>query len=62
MRFALIETKIKLSSFLKINRFSVDKKTIGPVEIDPYSFILTARGDIKLDVEKILISCCCNIR
>jgi cytochrome P450 family 6 len=53
--FGLVETKVVLTALLKNYKVTVNEKTKEPLELLPNTFILAVKGDIWLDVEKILI-------
>ncbi|KAF2892006.1 hypothetical protein ILUMI_14167, partial [Ignelater luminosus] len=53
LRFGLMQAKVGLAFLLKQFRFSVNKKTSVPLKMDPFTFILSAKDGIWLDVEKI---------
>ncbi|KAF2894152.1 hypothetical protein ILUMI_12021, partial [Ignelater luminosus] len=53
LRFGLMQTKVGLAFLLKHFRFSINKKTSVPLVMDPFTFLLTAKDGIWLDVEKI---------
>jgi len=53
LRFGLMQTKVGLSILLKNYKFSINKKTVQPIFMDPYSFILTSKTGIFLDAEKL---------
>jgi cytochrome P450 family 6 len=53
MRFGLLQSKMGLVSLLKNYNFTVNKKTIEPLQYKPNHFVLAAQGDIWLNAEKI---------
>jgi cytochrome P450 family 6 len=55
LRFGLMLSKVALTVFLKNYKVTVNEKTKEPLELLPNTFILAVKGDIWLDVEKILI-------
>ncbi|XP_060525852.1 probable cytochrome P450 6a17 [Cylas formicarius] len=52
-RFGLILSKLGLAALLKGHRFAVNEKTKLPILMEKGSMIITARGDVWLDIEKI---------
>lgn len=52
LRFGIMQTKIGLITLLKDFRYRLNAKTSPEIEID-LNFVLTAKGDILLDVERI---------
>jgi cytochrome P450 family 6 len=53
MRFGLLQSKMGLVSLLKNYNFTVNKKTMEPLQYKPNHFVLAAQGDIWLNAEKI---------
>ncbi|XP_045460600.1 probable cytochrome P450 6a14 [Harmonia axyridis] len=53
LRFGLMQTKVGLIALLSKYEFSVNKKTIEPLQFKGTSFIMTTKGDIWLDFKKI---------
>lgn len=53
LRFGLMQTKVGLAILLKNFKFSLNAKTVVPVEMDPFSFILTSKTGIFLDTKKV---------
>lgn len=52
-RFGIMQSKVGLTVLLKKYRFTVNKKTIVPLQMNPHSFVATAKGDVWLDCEEI---------
>ncbi|XP_069676418.1 probable cytochrome P450 6a14 [Periplaneta americana] len=50
MRFGLLQTKVGLAVLLSNFEFSVSEKTKQPLELDPKSFITSAKGGIWLKI------------
>jgi cytochrome P450 family 6 len=53
MRFGLLQSKMGLVSLLKNYKFTVNKKTMEPLQYQPRNFVLAAQGEIWLNAEKI---------
>ncbi|XP_063929823.1 probable cytochrome P450 6a23 [Zophobas morio] len=53
MRFGLMQSKVGLTALLKNYKFTVNKKTMEPLKINPTGGILSAEGDVWLSAEKI---------
>nr|AGJ51946.1 cytochrome P450 CYP6BK18 [Dastarcus helophoroides] len=53
MRFGIMQSKVGLTVLLKNYRFTLNTKTQLPLELNNKSFILAAKGDIWLNIEKI---------
>jgi len=54
LRFGLMQIKIALTVLLAQYKFSLNSKTKIPIEFEPRSFALVPKGEIYLDIEKIL--------
>ncbi|GFG30581.1 hypothetical protein Cfor_10498 [Coptotermes formosanus] len=52
MRFGLLQTKVGLALLLSNFEFSVCEKTKQPLELNPKSFIISAKGGIWLKISK----------
>jgi cytochrome P450 family 6 len=52
MRFGLLQTKIGLTVLLSNFEFSVCEMTKQPLELDPKSFITSAKGGIWLKISE----------
>lgn len=52
MRFAMLEMKLALATFLYKYKVGVCSKTNHPLPLDPASFILAPKGGIWLKVTK----------
>ncbi|XP_968293.3 probable cytochrome P450 6a17 isoform X2 [Tribolium castaneum] len=55
MRFGLMQSKLGLVSLLKRYKFTVSEKTREPLKMKPNSLVLSAEGEIWLDVTEIKI-------
>ncbi|XP_044260804.1 probable cytochrome P450 6a17 isoform X2 [Tribolium madens] len=55
MRFGLIQSKLGLAFLLKRYKFTVSAKTQEPLKMKPNSLVLSAEGEIWLDVTEIKI-------
>jgi cytochrome P450 family 6 len=53
MRFGLLQSKMGLVSLLKNYKFTVNKKTVEPLQYQPRHFVLAAQGEIWLNAEKV---------
>ncbi|KAF2898972.1 hypothetical protein ILUMI_07208 [Ignelater luminosus] len=53
LRFGVMQAKVGLAVLLQNYKFSLNDKTKIPLKMDPFSFILTAKGDIWLNSEKL---------
>nr|AGJ51945.1 cytochrome P450 CYP6BQ22 [Dastarcus helophoroides] len=53
LRFGMMQTKVGLSVLLKNYEFTVSSKTRLPLVMDPRSFILSTKGGIWLNCQKI---------
>jgi cytochrome P450 family 6 len=52
MRFGLLQTKVGLTVLLSNFEFSVCEKTKQPLELNPKSFITSAKGGIWLKIRQ----------
>lgn len=53
MRFGIMQTKVGLTVLLRNYKFSVNKKTTLPFQMNRFSFTLLTTGGIWLDTEKV---------
>lgn len=53
MRFGLMQSKLGLVSLLKHYRFTVSRKTKEPLKMKSNSLVLSAEGEIWLNMCKI---------
>lgn len=53
MRFGLMQTKVGLASLLRNFKFSVNEKTQEPLKMKPNTLVLSTKGEIWLNAEKI---------
>ncbi|XP_076273990.1 cytochrome P450 6a2-like [Rhynchophorus ferrugineus] len=53
LRFGLMQTKVGLISLIKNFRFTLNEKTKTPVEMERGSIVLSVKGDVWLDVQRI---------
>ncbi|KAK9884822.1 hypothetical protein WA026_009049 [Henosepilachna vigintioctopunctata] len=53
LRFGMMQTKVGLVALLSNYEFSLNEKTTDPLEFDPQSFMLLAKGGIWLDFKKL---------
>ncbi|KAK5638736.1 hypothetical protein RI129_013031 [Pyrocoelia pectoralis] len=53
LRFGLMQTKIGLLLMLKNFKFSLSDKTQTPIQLNPICFVLSVKGGIWLNAEKI---------
>ncbi|RZB40990.1 p450 domain containing protein [Asbolus verrucosus] len=53
MRFGLMQAKVGLTSMIRNFKFAVNEKTMEPLKMALDSIVLTAKGDIWLNAQKI---------
>lgn len=52
-RFGLLQSKVGIITLLRNYRFTVNEKTQIPFVMDPKNIILTVKGDIWLNAERV---------
>lgn len=53
LRFGMMQARIGLVTLLNNFEFSLNKKTIHPIQYVPRSFILTPKGGVYLNLKKV---------
>lgn len=53
LRFGKMQTKVGLVASLRKYRFSLNPRTKVPLVMDPQNIILSAQGDVWLDVKNV---------
>ncbi|KAI7815460.1 cytochrome p450 [Rhyzopertha dominica] len=52
-RFGQMQSKVGLALLIKNFQFTLSDKTITPLQMDPFSFILTTKGGMWLNVKRV---------
>lgn len=53
MRFGLMQTKVGLGVLLKNYQFTLNKRTVVPIVIDPVAGVLSAKDKIFLNIKNV---------
>lgn len=54
VRFGLLQTKLGIAELIKNFKFSLNKNTSYPLELDVSDVLINCVGNFNLDAEKIL--------